>query len=145
MSVETRKSNTFFLSNEPPHPLRRRNHVIQMASSRDLPFETLSATVHPTNPITTTISTVLLPESLSLSDVLIEVEADASNPKDWLHLVATGASLNSGDDLAGVVLAVGREVTRFKPGDQVAAFHPMGKPYGAYAEHAIAPEHTTFR
>ncbi|OCT44088.1 hypothetical protein CLCR_00665 [Cladophialophora carrionii] len=116
-----------------------------MASSNTLPVQTLSATVHPTNPITTTISTGPLPESLAPSDVLVKVEAAASNPKDWLHLVATGASLNSGDDLAGIVVAVGPEVTRFKPGDRVAAFHPMGKPYGAYAEYAIAPEHTTLQ
>ncbi|ETI28577.1 hypothetical protein G647_01027 [Cladophialophora carrionii CBS 160.54] len=116
-----------------------------MASSNTLPVRTVSATVHPTNPITTTISTVPLPESLAPSDVLVKVEAAASNPKDWLHLVATGASLNSGDDLAGVVVAVGPEVTRFKPGDRVAAFHPMGKQYGAYAEYAIAPEHTTLQ
>jgi NADPH:quinone reductase-like Zn-dependent oxidoreductase len=111
-----------------------------MASPKELPFETLSATVHPTNPITITISTVPLPEALAPRDVLIRVEAGASNPKDWLHLVATGTSLNSGDDLAGIV---GAEVARFKPGDRVAAFHPIGKPYGAYAEYAIAPEHTT--
>ncbi|KAJ9609028.1 hypothetical protein H2200_006799 [Cladophialophora chaetospira] len=114
-----------------------------MAAPKELTSSTLSVTVHPTNPMTTTISTVSLPESLASNDVLIKVEAAASNPKDWSHLVATGASINSGDDLAGVVLAIGPDVTRFKPGDQVAAFHPMGKPYGAYAEYAIAPEHTT--
>ncbi|KIW72882.1 hypothetical protein PV04_01043 [Phialophora macrospora] len=114
-----------------------------MASSKQLPFGTLSVTVHPTNPITSTISTVPLPESLAPNDILIKVEACASNPKDWLHLVATGTFLNSGDDLAGVVFAVGAAVTKFKPGDRVAAFHPMGKLYGAYAEYAIAPEHTT--
>ncbi|EXJ64625.1 hypothetical protein A1O7_00962 [Cladophialophora yegresii CBS 114405] len=113
-----------------------------MASSNELPVQTLSVTVHPTSPITTTISTVPLPECLAPGDVLIKVEAAASNPKDWLHLVATGTSLNSGDDLAGIVVAVGEGVTRFKPDDRVAAFHPMGKPYGAYAEYAIALEHT---
>lgn len=116
-----------------------------MAVRKSLPFGTLSATVHPTNPITATFSTISLPESLAPHEVLIKVEAAASNPKDWLHLVATGTSLNSGDDLAGIVVAVGSEVTRIEPGDRVAAFHPMGKPYGAYAEYAITPEHTTLK
>jgi NADPH:quinone reductase len=114
-----------------------------MALPSKLPSETLSATILPTNPITATIDTMPLPDSLSPKDVLINVRAAASNPKDWLHLVVTGASLNSGDDMAGEVVAVGSEVTRFEPGDRVTAFHPMGKAYGAYAEFAIAPEHTT--
>ncbi|EXJ70317.1 uncharacterized protein A1O5_06385 [Cladophialophora psammophila CBS 110553] len=117
-----------------------------MTSRLEMPsgLVTLSTTVHPTNPITTTISTILLPTPLLTNEILIKVFAVASNPKDWLHLVAMGTSLNSGDDLAGIVVATGSEVSRFCPGDRVAAFHPMGKPYGAYAQYAIAPEHTTF-
>ena len=133
----------------PEKPLRRafkdqQPHSL-MASQKELPSETLSVTTHPTNAITTTIGPVPLPKSLGSKDVLIKVRAAASNPKDWIHPAATGTSLNSGDDLAGEVYAVGSEVTRFKPGDRVAAFHPMGKPYGAYAEYAIAPEHTTLQ
>src|SRR6266498_3855326 len=41
-----------------------------------------------------------------------------------------------GMDLAGVVAAVGTDVTRFSPGDEVLG---IGK--GAYAEYARAPEH----
>jgi NADPH:quinone reductase-like Zn-dependent oxidoreductase len=41
-----------------------------------------------------------------------------------------------GLDLAGVVEAVGRAVTRFAPGDEV-----FGTGAGAYAEYAVAPEH----
>ncbi|OAP57596.1 hypothetical protein AYL99_08334 [Fonsecaea erecta] len=115
-----------------------------MASTTDLPSTALSVTVHPTDPITTTITNIPLPTALQPNEVLIKVYAAASNPKDWLHIVATGASLNSGDDLAGTVVASGSGVSRFSPGDRVAAFHPMGKRYGAYAQYAIVPEHTTF-
>lgn len=116
--------------------------LFTMASQ--MPSETVSVTVHPTTPITTTVTTVPLPSSLAPNEVLIKVHAAASNPKDWIHPFATGASINSGDDLAGLVVAVGSAVSRFSAGDKVAAFHPMGRPYGAYAEYAVAPEHTTF-
>jgi NADPH:quinone reductase-like Zn-dependent oxidoreductase len=45
-----------------------------------------------------------------------------------------------GSDLAGVVVAVGNRVTRFKPGDAVfASIFDTGK--GALAEFAVVPEH----
>lgn len=52
--------------------------------------------------------------------------------------------MNSGDDIAGYVHKVGPNVTEFKPGDRVAAFHIMLTPGGSYAEYAIAPASTTF-
>lgn len=52
--------------------------------------------------------------------------------------------VNQGDDIAGVVDKVGANVTEFKPGDRVAAFHEMLTPSGSYAEYAIAWAHTTF-
>lgn len=111
-----------------------------------LPAEMQSVTVHPTQPlIKTTISTIALPSSLAPNEVLIKVYAAASNQKDWLHLVARGISLNSGDDLAGTVAGLGSDVAQFQIGDKVAAFHPMGQPYGAYAEYAVAPAHTVFK
>jgi NADPH2:quinone reductase len=51
---------------------------------------------------------------------------------------------NEGDDIAGIVAAVGDNVTEFKPGDRVAAFHQMLEPHGSYAEYAISWQHTTF-
>lgn len=104
-----------------------------------------SVTVHPTDPISTTITHIPLPQSLAPNDVLIQVHAAASNPKDWLHVRLTGKALNSGDDLAGTVAQVGSNVSRFRVGDRVAAFHPMGQPFGAYAEYAVAPAHTVFQ
>lgn len=104
-----------------------------------------SLTVHPTNPITATISTVPVPTVLAPNEALIKVHVAASNPKDYLHLIARGVSSNSGDDLAGTVVAMGPQVSKLRIGDRVAAFHPMGQPYGAYAEYATAPAHTVFR
>jgi len=52
--------------------------------------------------------------------------------------------VNQGDDIAGFVHAVGSNVTEFKPGDRVAAFHEMLHPGGSYAEYAVSPAHTTF-
>lgn len=39
---------------------------------------------------------------------------------------------------------VGDNVTEFKPGDRVAAFHEMQSPGGSYAEYAVAWAYTTF-
>ena len=76
--------------------------------------------------------------------VVIKVIVSGSNPKDWKHGERSGSSLNSGDDIAGVVYAVGSNVVEFKPGDRVAAFHQMGAPHGSFAEYAVAWAHTTF-
>ena len=58
--------------------------------------------------------------------------------------MVTGTTANQGDDIAGIVDKVGANVTEFKLGDRVAAFHEIGKPGGSYAEYAIAWQHTTF-
>ncbi|KAL4876770.1 GroES-like protein [Aspergillus karnatakaensis] len=89
--------------------------------------------------------------------VLIKVVVAGANPKDWKgpewvaagHIISPileGArdTINQGDDIAGIVEKVGANVTEFKPGDRVAAFHEMYTPGGAYAEYAIAWSHTTF-
>jgi NADPH2:quinone reductase len=51
---------------------------------------------------------------------------------------------NSGDDIAGIIHAVGEGVYEFKPGDRVAALHEFGTENGSYAEYAVAPAYTTF-
>ena len=70
--------------------------------------------------------------------------------------------VNQGDDVSGIVHEVGENVSEFKPGDRVAAFHEMMKPGirnctwdysvtgadlvagGSYAEYALSWAHTTF-
>ncbi|KAH7002640.1 chaperonin 10-like protein [Ilyonectria destructans] len=77
--------------------------------------------------------------------VLIKVVVAGSNPKDWKVSEYHGLQrFNSGDDIAGVVHAVGPGVSEFQPGDRVASMHNSATPAGAYAEYAIGPVDTTF-
>ncbi|KAL4893911.1 chaperonin 10-like protein [Aspergillus ambiguus] len=76
--------------------------------------------------------------------VLIQVIVSGTNPKDWKVPQWANVTLNQGDDIAGIVKSVGANVTEFKPGDRVAAFHQMLQPGGSYAEYAISWQHTTF-
>ena len=79
--------------------------------------------------------------------VLVEVRAASVNPVDW-HFVRAkpyvirigsgiGKPKNSrvGIDFAGVVEAVGKDVTRFKPGDEV-----FGGKFGALTEYVTVAE-----
>jgi NADPH2:quinone reductase len=77
--------------------------------------------------------------------VRIKVVVSGCNPKDWkLPEWIEDKKSNTGDDIAGIVDKVGANVTEFKPGDRVAAFHEMMTPHGSFAEYAIAWPHTTF-
>ncbi|KAJ5706009.1 hypothetical protein N7536_001698 [Penicillium majusculum] len=76
--------------------------------------------------------------------VLIKVIVAGSNPKDWKLPIIRGTDMNTGDDIAGTVEAVGDDVVGFNKGDRVAAFHEMMTSHGAFAEYAIAPYYTTF-
>jgi NADPH:quinone reductase-like Zn-dependent oxidoreductase len=81
-------------------------------------------------------------------DVLVRVRAASVNPQDW-HLMraspfvirATGTGLRvpkspvRGTDAAGEVEAVGKDVTRHRPGDEV-----FGWCRGAFAEYVCAGE-----
>ena len=51
---------------------------------------------------------------------------------------------NSGDDIAGIIVAIGSDVYEFTPGDRVGAFHEMFQPHGSFAEYAIAHDYSTF-
>lgn len=76
--------------------------------------------------------------------VLVKVHAAAANPLDWHGMrgepyfirFSSGFGLPSdptlGEDYAGVVEAVGRNVTRFKPGDRV-----FGGRSGAFGEYLL--------
>ena len=84
-------------------------------------------------------------------DVLVRVQAASANAGDWHLLRGTPlpfrliAGLRTpkfkiiGNDIAGSVEAVGRNVTGFRPGDEV--FGELSRcGFGAYAEFAAAPE-----
>ncbi|ROV86803.1 hypothetical protein VMCG_10853 [Cytospora schulzeri] len=75
--------------------------------------------------------------------VVIKVVVSGSNPKDWKVPAFVDKVVNQGDDIAGIVHQVGANVTEFKPGDRVMAFHEMLAPGGSYAEYALAWQHTT--
>ena len=53
--------------------------------------------------------------------------------------------LNQGDDVAGIVAAVGPDVTDFAVGDRVAALHQPGTEWGTYAEYTLVWSYATFR
>src|SRR5690349_300625 len=77
--------------------------------------------------------------------ILIKVHASSVNPVEWYgatgqpYLVRLGGGVGTpddwhiGTDVAGVVEAVGANVTEFKVGDEV-----FGAAYGAYAEYATS-------
>jgi NADPH:quinone reductase-like Zn-dependent oxidoreductase len=82
-------------------------------------------------------------------EVLLKIRAAAVNPWDW-HMMRGSPALvrlvagarrpkdrRTGADVAGQVEAVGANVTRFKPGDEV-----FGVCRGAFAEYACAAEST---
>jgi NADPH:quinone reductase-like Zn-dependent oxidoreductase len=110
------------------------------------------------------------PDVLKLEDIaqpspadkrmLVKVQAASVNPLDWHYmrgepylvraLVGIGApdSIHVGVDFAGTVVSVGKDVTRFKPGDEV-----FGGRTGAFGEYvsvaeagsvAIKPANMTF-
>lgn len=81
--------------------------------------------------------------------VLVKVVATSINLSDWEDLVGTPAYARIGglrapacrtlgSDIAGRVEAVGSEVTRFRPGDEVYGDNLRAK--GGFAEYAVAPE-----
>jgi NADPH:quinone reductase-like Zn-dependent oxidoreductase len=80
-------------------------------------------------------------------EVRVRVHAAAVNPPDWAgvygvpYIVRPSFGLRRpkinvrGTDMAGVVDAVGKNVTRLRPGDEV-----FGRGAGTFAEYAVAPQ-----
>ncbi|MFT4066547.1 NADPH:quinone oxidoreductase family protein [Paraburkholderia sp.] len=84
--------------------------------------------------------------SLDDHSVLIEVRAAAVNYPDLLvvqgkYQILPERPFAPGKDAAGIVRAVGSNVTRIKPGDRVVA----QLEYGAYAEFVSAPQQSCFQ
>lgn len=81
------------------------------------------------------------------TEVLVRVHAAAVNPIDWYYLrgqpyfmrldagIGVPDDTRMGIDFAGVVEAVGSEVTRFRPGDRV-----FGGAEGTFAEYVLLAE-----
>lgn len=82
------------------------------------------------------------------AEVLVRVHAASANPADWHTLRGEPRFIRLGDgllkpksralgiDIAGEVEAVGRDVTRFQPGDEVFG----ATKFGGFAEYARANE-----
>lgn len=80
-------------------------------------------------------------------EVRVKVQAASVNPLDWHYMEGTPYLVRAGlgfgrpesprlgVDFAGTVDAVGKQVTRFKPGDEV-----FGGQIGAFAEYVLIPE-----
>ncbi|KAK2053017.1 alcohol dehydrogenase GroES-like domain-containing protein [Colletotrichum caudatum] len=77
-------------------------------------------------------------------ELLIKVIVSGTNPKDWKIPQWLNEASNSGDDVAGIVEAVGSEVYEFAKGDRVAGFHVMCSEHGSFAEYAIVPAFSAF-
>lgn len=94
---------------------------------------------------TTKLEDIAVPE-YGPDEVLIKVVAAGSNPKDWKHPLPEyfNIKLNQGDDVGGIVEAVGSNVKNFRKGDRVAGMHVMDTPRGTYAEYTVCPQQSVF-
>ncbi|NUR58685.1 MAG: NADP-dependent oxidoreductase [Catenulispora sp.] len=86
-----------------------------------------------------------------MTEILVRVHAAAINPADWKTRASgswagrrgaedpAGRGVILGWDVSGVVEAVGRGVTLFAPGDEVAGMPLFPHFAGGYSEYAVAP------
>lgn len=82
-------------------------------------------------------------------DVLVRIATSSVNPHD-AHVISGSAAayleyrfpVTLGNDFAGAVVEVGRDVSRFQPGDEVfgVSLEPVAH-RGTFAEYAAVPEH----
>jgi len=77
------------------------------------------------------------------TEVLIRVRAAGVNPVDWKTRTRGGflgePPFTVGWDVAGIVEALGRGVTRFEPGDRVFGMPRFPREAAAYAEYVTSP------
>lgn len=99
----------------------------------------------PGDPDVLRVAEVDRPEPIP-TEVLVRVHAAGVNPVDWKTRSGKGMAALLGPpphplgwDVAGVVEAVGRGVTRFAAGDAVYGMPRFPRPAGAYAEYVTAP------
>jgi NADPH2:quinone reductase len=87
-----------------------------------------------------------LPWPGKTDDVLVRIEAAGINPADTFFralgtYIGQGPGTVLGHDGAGVVAAIGNDVTSVKVGDRVCFCNGgVGGDYGTYARHAVVPE-----
>lgn len=94
------------------------------------------------------VTTTELPvPTIADDEILVRVHAASVNPADWHTMLGAPyvmrlqaglrrpKQIRLGTDVAGVVVAIGRQVTEFAPGDAV-----WGGARGSYAEYAVAKE-----
>jgi NADPH:quinone reductase-like Zn-dependent oxidoreductase len=92
------------------------------------------------------------PPAVGDEDILVRVRAAAVNPLDFHflrgtpYLVRAMAGLSRpkanglGADMAGQVEAVGRDVTRFQPGDEIYGTRALSTSGGTFAEYLSIPQ-----
>ena len=86
--------------------------------------------------------------AISRRQVLVELRASSVNPRDWLirsgkyqvQWLVPAFPLVLGSDVSGVVVEVGADVRRFKPGDKVLALKNPAAGLGAHAEFTAVDE-----
>ncbi|KAJ7244631.1 chaperonin 10-like protein [Mycena haematopus] len=96
-----------------------------------------------------TLARVDIPQALGEQEILIKNVAAAQNPVDaksvdigWI----TTLPWTNGGDVAGEVIAVGKDVKHIKVGDRVAAFLPRTTArHSGYQEYSIASAPQTFK
>ena len=114
----------------------------------ELVIKVIVAGCNPKGPLSLSSSLLSITDPQSPLLHLTPLQNKLTKTTDWAHLTAQNLSLNSGDDIAGIVYSIGTEVAKtreFNVGDRVAAFHPMMAPHGAFAEYAVAPGATVFK